>query len=108
MLKAEGHTESAQLVDRAMNESRIRFGMSASTSYTPTSKEKSQLIGTNGGGGRVVADNTVKMDKGTKSIAMAMYGDAFNGDEKKTYAHWAKKVGLRAKKAFENKKRQSA
>lgn len=44
-------------------------------------------------------NNVVKMGKAEKVMAMAMYGDRFNGDEKKTYAQWAKGPGIKAQKA---------
>lgn len=99
-LLAEGAADGPALVARAMNDSRVKFGMRPN-GMGPTDQDKNQLMGTNGGGGRQVVDNTVKMGKAEKIMAMAMYGDRHNGDEKKAYAEWAKKPGLRAKKQWE-------
>ena len=107
-LRAMGHPESEALVDQAMNEARRQFGLSGVTKFAPTEQEKRQLMGMGASGGRQVADNTVKMGKPEKAMAMAMYGEAFNGDEKKVYSHWAKKIGIKAKKAYEKAKKQHA
>jgi hypothetical protein len=105
-LLAEGAVDGPALVDRAMNDARVKFKM-VSGRMAPTEQDKNQLMGTNGGGGRHVEDNRVKMGKAEKIMAMSMYGDRFNGDEKKAYAEWAKKPGMRAKKAWEKKQRNA-
>ena len=46
-------------------------------------------------------NNVVKMGKSEKIMAMAMYGQAFNGDEKKVYSQWAKGPGIRAQKSMQ-------
>jgi hypothetical protein len=104
-LRAMGHQESEALVDRAMNEARRQFGLTGNMSFAPTDQDKRQLMGVSGGGGRQVADNTVKMGKSEKAMAMAMYGEAFNGDENKVYKKWAEKIGIKAKREHEKAKR---
>lgn len=106
-LRAMGHAESEALVDQAMNEARRQFGLSGVTKFAPTEHEKRQLMGMSASGGRQVADNTVKMGKAEKAMAMAMYGEHFNGDEKKVYSHWAKKIGIKAKRAHEKAVKQA-
>ena len=106
-LRAKGMPESEALVDRAMNEARREFGLTGSMSFAPTDQDKRQLMGVSGGGGRVLSDNTVKMGKSEKSMAMAMYGEAFNGDEKKVYKKWAEKIGIKAKRELEKNKRNA-
>ncbi len=103
-LLALGEQDGPQLVNKAMNEARIQFKLPGNYNTAPTEREKQQLTGVGGGGGRVVADNTVKMGKAEKAMAMAMYGDKFNGDEKKVYGQWAKGPGIRAKKAAAKQK----
>jgi hypothetical protein len=106
-LRAMGHAESEALVDQAMNEARRQFGLSGVTKFAPTEHEKRQLMGMSASGGRQVADNTVKMGKAEKAMAMAMYGEHYNGDEKKVYSQWAKKIGIKAKKAHEKAVKQA-
>jgi hypothetical protein len=106
-LRAMGHQESEALVDRAMNEARRQFGLTGNMSFAPTDQDKRQLMGVSGGGGRQVADNTVKMGKSEKAMAMAMYGEAFNGDENKVYKKWAEKIGIKAKRDHEKAKRNA-
>lgn len=105
-LRAMGHAESEALVDKAMDEARRQFGLTGTAKFAPTEQDKRQLMGVGGGGGRQVADNTVKMGKAEKAMAMAMYGDRFNGDEKKVYSQWAKGPGIRAKKEAAKQKNQ--
>jgi hypothetical protein len=104
-MRALGHPESESLVDRAMDDARRQFGMAGNSKFAPTDQDKRQLMGVGGGGGRQVSDNTVKMGKSEKAMAMAMYGQAFNGDENKVYKKWAEKIGIKAKKAHEKAKR---
>jgi hypothetical protein len=104
-MRAMGHQESEALVDRAMDDARRQFGMTGNSKFAPTDQDKRQLMGVGGGGGRQVSDNTVKMGKSEKAMAMAMYGQAFNGDENKVYKKWAEKIGIKAKKAHEKAKR---
>jgi hypothetical protein len=99
MLLASGEQDGPQLLDKAMNQARIQFKMPNANYMKPTQQDKQQLSGVGGGGGRNVTDNKVRMGKAEKQMAMAMYGDAFNGDEQKAYQKWAKGPGLRAKKA---------
>lgn len=99
MLLASGEQDGPQLLDKAMNQARIQFRMPNANYMKPTQQDKQQLSGVGGGGGRNVSDNKVRMGKAEKQMAMAMYGDAFNGDEQKAYQKWAKGPGLRAKKS---------
>lgn len=102
-LRAEGHADSPLLVKRAMNAARIKFGMSGSDNG-PTENDKRQLSGVNGGGTRPMKDNTIKMGKAEKSMALSMYGKRFNGDEKKAFKAWAEGPGLSAKREAEKLK----
>lgn len=102
---ALGEQDGPQLVDKAMNEARIKFGMTPS--MKPTNQDRAQLSGVSGTGGKSTSSNTVKMGKSEKQMALAMYKDVYNGDEKKCYAAWAKGPGMRAKKAAEKMKRFS-
>lgn len=98
---AMGEQDSPQLVEKAMNEARIQFKMAGANHMSPTAKDRAQLTGVGGGGTmKAKTDNTVRMGKAEKAMAMAMYGEKFNGDEKKVYETWAKGPGLRAKKAM--------
>ena len=107
-LLAEGLPDSPQTVERAMNEARRQFGMRTSGGYQPSQQDRQQLTGFSGSNRRSVEpkDNVVKMGKSEKIMAMAMYGDAFNGDEKKAYAQWAKGPGIRAQKAMQRGRQQ--
>lgn len=100
ILLAKGAKDGPELIDRAMNDARVEFGMPNAYSR-PTNNDRAQLSGVSGGGGRVKQDNVVKMTKAEKSMAMEMYGSRFNGDEKKAYSAWAKGPGIRAKRAEE-------
>jgi hypothetical protein len=99
-LIARGYPDTPDTVDLAMNAARREFNLGGARS-SPTDRDRDQLTGysntrrTN----MEPKNNTVKMGKSEKVMAMAMYGQAFNGDEKKVYATWAKNVGLRAQKA---------
>lgn len=103
-LIAEGHPDTPATVELAMNAARRRFGLGG-TRQGPTDRDREQLTGysntrrTN----MEPKNNVVKMDKSAKIMAMSMYGQAFNGDEKKVYSTWAKNIGLRAKKALEKR-----
>lgn len=99
-LVARGAPETPETVARAMNAARVEFRMPTAR-YQPTEQDRQQLTGF-GGQGRRVADpksNVVKMGKSEKIMAMAMYGERFNGDEKKVYSQWAKGPGIRAQRA---------
>lgn len=102
ILRAQGHPDSPETVDLAMNAARRAFGLRSSR-YQPTERDRDQLSGfTNTRRTNVdTKSNVVKMGKSEKVMAMAMYGNAFNGDEKKVYSTWAKNIGMRAKKAYE-------
>lgn len=101
ILRAQGHPDSPETVDMAMNAARRAFGLGSGRSQ-PTARDRDQLTGysntrrTN----MDTKNNVVKMGKAEKGMAMAMYGQAFNGDEKKVYSTWAKNVGLRAQKNY--------
>lgn len=102
---ALGEQDGPLLVDKAMNESRSKFGLTGGMKFTPSDKDKSQFSGVSGMGGKTSTGNSVKMGKAEKQMAMAMYGNAFNGYEKKVYTTWAKGPGLRAKKQAEKMRR---
>ncbi len=99
MLLASGEQDGPQLLDKAMNQARVQFRMPGANYMKPTQSDKDRLTGVAGGGGRNVVDNKVRMGKAEKQMALAMYGDAFAGNEQKAYQAWAKGPGLRAKKA---------
>lgn len=101
ILRAQGHPDSPDTVDMAMNAARRAFGLGRGRS-APTDRDRDQLTGYSNTR-RTNMDqknNVVKMGKAEKGMAMAMYGQAFNGDEKKVYSTWAKNIGLRAQKAY--------
>lgn len=109
MLVAQGAPESPETVARAMNAARMQFRMPTAR-YTPTEQDRQQLTGF-GGQGRRVSDpksNVVKMGKSEKIMAMAMYGQHFNGDEKKVYSQWAKGPGIRAQRAAAKARRSGS
>lgn len=100
MLVAQGHPDSAATVEVAMNAARRQFGLGGARSQ-PNDRDRDQLTGYSNTR-RTNMDpksNVVKMGKSEKVMAMAMYGNAFNGDEKKVYSQWAKGPGIRAQKA---------
>ena len=101
MLVAQGAPESEDTVRLAMNAARSQFRLPGASRFTPTEQDRQQLTGYSANGRRNMEpkNNVVKMGKSEKAMAMAMYGDRFNGDEKKTYAQWAKGPGIRAQKA---------
>ena len=102
MLLAKGHPDSEATVEMATNEARRAFNL-AGARYQPTDRDREQLTGFSGTRRTNMEpkNNTVKMGKSEKVIAMAMYGNAFNGDEKKVYSQWAKGPGIRAQKAMQ-------
>ncbi len=99
-LVAQGAPESDETVRVAMNAARHQFRLPGAR-LTPTEHDRQQLTGFSANGRKNMdpKNNVVKMGKAEKIMAMAMYGDRFNGDEKKTYAQWAKGPGVRAQKA---------
>jgi hypothetical protein len=107
-LVAQGHPDNAETVRIAMNAARNQFRLAGARS-TPTEHDRQQLTGFSGNGRKNMEpkNNTVKMGKPEKIMAMSMYGDRFNGDEKKAYTQWAKGPGIRAQKAAQ-KARTSA
>jgi hypothetical protein len=106
ILRSQGYPDSPATVDLAMNAARAHFRMPGARQQ-PTEQDRQQLTGFSGNNRRNMApkDNVVKMGKSEKIMAMAMYGDAFNGDEKKAYAQWAKGPGIRAQKAMQQGRR---
>lgn len=108
-LVASGAPESPDTVDRAMNAARAQFRLPGHSS-APTERERQQFTGFSGNNRRNMEpkNNVVKMGKPEKVMAMAMYGDRFNGDEKKAYAQWAKGPGIRAQKAAQKSRRANA
>jgi len=105
MLLASGKQDGPQLLDEAMNQARVQFRMPGANHMKPTQSDKDKLTGIPGGGGRNSVDNRVRMTKAEKQMAMAMYGDAVNGDEKKAYEKWARGPGLKAKKELSKSNR---
>lgn len=100
MLVAQGAPESPETVRRAMNAARVTFRI-GNFNLQPTEQDRQQLTGFSAAGRKTMQpkDNVVKMGKSEKIMAMAMYGDRFNGDEKKSYSQWARGPGIRAQKA---------
>src|SRR5512139_1064730 len=102
ILRAQGHPDTAATVDLAMEAARTAFGLSG-RGRQPSSRDREQLTGFSGTRRTNMEpkSNVVKMGKSEKIMAMAMYGQHFNGDEKKVYAQWAKGPGVRAQKAMQ-------
>ena len=97
-LVAQGEPDSPSTVAKAMNAARAQFRI-GNYRMEPTDRDRSQMTGFGGSNRRSPEPgNKVTMGKAEKIMAMAMYGDAFNGDEKKAYATWAKGPGLRGMK----------
>lgn len=108
-LVAQGAPDSADTVRQAMNAARAQFRMGPR--QAPTDRDRQQYTGFSGNTGRRQVGektNVVKMGKAEKSMAMAMYGDRFNGDEKKAYSQWAKGPGVRVQKAAQRARRANA
>lgn len=101
MLVAQGAPETPETVRQAMNAARHQFRLPGAPKLQPTEQDRQQLTGFSASGRKNMEpkNNVVKMGKAEKVMAMAMYGDRFNGDEKKTYAQWAKGPGIKAQKA---------
>lgn len=100
MLVAQGHPDNAETVALAMTAARRQFGLAGGRNQ-PTDRDREQLTGFSGTRRTNMEpkNNVVKLGKSEKVMAMAMYGNAFNGDEKKVYSQWAKGPGIRAQKA---------
>lgn len=100
ILRAQGHPDSPATVELAMNAARRYFGLGG-RQQGPTDRDREQLTGFSGSRRTNMEpkSNVVKMGKSEKIMAMSMYGQAFNGDEKKVYSQWAKGPGIRAQKA---------
>jgi hypothetical protein len=100
MLVAQGAPESPETVRQAMNAARSQFRI-GNYKMSPTEQDRQQLTGFSANGRKNMEpkSNVVKMGKAEKIMAQAMYGERFNGDEKKAYAQWAKGPGIRAQKA---------
>lgn len=108
ILRAQGHADSPATVELAMNSARRAFGLGGGRN-SPTDRDREQLTGFSGTR-RTNMDpksNVVKMGKSEKIMAMAMYGQAFNGDEKKVYSQWAKGPGIRAQKSMQQGRRNA-
>jgi len=100
-LVAQGAPESPETVRQAMNAARVQFRLPGAVRLTPTEQDRQQLTGFSASGRKNMEpkNNVVKLGKSEKIMAMSMYGDRFNGDEKKAYAQWARGPGIRAQKA---------
>lgn len=108
MLRAQGHPDSPETVDLAMNAARRTFGLGGRR-QGPSDRDREQLTGFSGTRRTNMEpkNNVVKMGKSEKIMAMAMYGQHFNGDEKKVYSQWAKGPGIRAQKAMQKGRQAS-
>lgn len=106
ILRSQGHPDSPATVDLAMNAARSAFGLGGSR-QGPSARDREQLTGYSGSRRTHMEpkNNVVKMGKSEKIMAMAMYGQAFNGDEKKVYSQWAKGPGIRAQKSMQQGRR---
>lgn len=102
-LIAMGEPDSPATVEKAANMARIQFRLGGAN-MKPTDLDRQKLTGFSTRANTNSSDTTVKMDKSAKLMAMAMYGDALNHDEKKVYEKWAKGPGLKAKKAYNKAK----
>lgn len=102
ILRSQGHPDTPATVELAMESARTYFGLSG-RGRQPSSRDREQLTGFSGTRRTNMEpkSNVVKMGKSEKIMAMAMYGQHFNGDEKKVYAQWAKGPGIRAQKAMQ-------
>jgi len=107
-LVAQGAPESDETVRQAMNAARMQFRLPGAR-IEPTERERQQFTGFSGNNRRNMdqKNNVVKMGKAEKGMAMAMYGDRFNGDEKKVYAQWAKGPGIRAQREAQKARRST-
>lgn len=105
MLAARGEPQSPQLVERAMNDARVTFGLGGQRS-APTDAERSKYTGASASASTRGTSPRVKLGKAEQSMAMAMYGDKVGGDEKKAYAMWAKGPGAKALKELNSRSRQ--
>jgi hypothetical protein len=99
-LIAQGAPDHPDTVRQAMNAARAQFRLPGYKPQ-PTEHDRAQYTGFSGNGRKTMdsKNNVVKMGKSEKIMAMAMYGDRNNGDEKKAYSQWAKGPGIRAQKA---------
>lgn len=109
MLVAQGAPETPETVRQAMNAARVQFRLPGAAKLTPTEQDRAQLTGFSASGRKNMdpKNNVVKMGKAEKIMAQAMYGDRFNGDEKKAYAQWAKGPGIKAQKAAQKARSSS-
>lgn len=105
MLVARGEQQSPQLVERAMNDARAQFGL-AGASRAPSDSDRAKYTGASGSASSRGGAPRVKLGKSEQSMAMAMYGDKVNGDEKKAYALWAKGPGSKALKELNKRSSQ--
>lgn len=106
MLVAQGAPDSPDTVRKAMNAARVQFRI-GNYRMDPTDQDRQQLTGVSGTNRRTSdpKSTVVKMGKAEKGMAMEMYGDRFNGDERKAYAQWARGPGARAQKAAQAARR---
>lgn len=105
MLAARGEPQSPQLVEKAMNDARAQFGL-AGVSRAPSDSDRAKYTGASGSASSRGGAPRVKLGKSEQSMAMAMYGDKVNGDEKKAYALWAKGPGSKALKELNKRSSQ--
>ena len=109
ILLSQGAPDSPETVRKAMNAARAQFRL-GNFRMDPTDHDRNQLTGVSGTNRRTSDSKStvVKMGKAEKGMAMEMYGDRFNGDEKKAYAQWARGPGARAQKAAQAARRRSS
>lgn len=89
---AEGASDTRELVEKVMRETRQRFGLGGEQRPAPDARTRQQFSGVrNGGAGqRNDAPRKATLNKDQQKMALAMYPDL---PEEKAYALWYTKVG---------------
>lgn len=105
MLAARGEPQSPQLVEKAMGDARAQFGLSGGA-REPSDADRSRYTGASGSASSRGGAPRVKLGKSEQAMALSLYGDRFNGDEKKAFAAWAKGPGSKALKELNRRSRQ--
>jgi len=92
MRVAQGAPEDDSTIASAMEEARVRFGLSK---RKVSDNQRSKYTGTSASNmGRDNNVNKFKYDKSTTRMALAMFGDEFNGDESMAMKKYAKVIGI--------------
>jgi hypothetical protein len=92
MRVAQGAPEDDSTIASAMEEARARFGLSK---RKVSDNQRSKYTGTSASNmGRDNNVNKFKYDKSTTRMALAMFGDEFNGDESMAMKKYAKVIGI--------------